>query len=1066
MLSAYRKLSIPIKLAIAAVAMLIPLGTMAFFVEIGFRYDVNIGETELAGTQCLRQAFRIQHFLANHRTIEQMRSLPASKTANLEIEATQAAKEVDDALARLAGVIDSADDQELPHVAAALGCVDLMPMQDAWDWYYSTGQKSAYLNATNAVQKLIKAIANCAQLALDPALDSQMLARATVNVLPECSLLMGKAQQQALHMIDANPINTVITINRLQREALLGGTSYFKRGLLKRLLDESAVAIAEDPHYYTESPTLTSRYGSLLSNYQKSANLLLEVIERLQKGQAAPSELFNAASRTRSAGYRLLFSAMDEMDILIQKRIDSYLWWRLLSIGLSLAGLLTAIVFLMTASGSISRGIKAVVDYTRRVAGGEYDAVPDDSDLGPRLRSMVGDTGAMVEALKDKISFLDGVLTGMTVPCFLVDREERITYANSSVLELGEIEGGIDQVIGQTLGAMVYGDPEAKTIAGQCMAENRSIKGQSLDLNTAKGNLRHIRFDVSPLVGPDGVVTGAFAVVTDLTDILEKEKSIERLAAFPQEAPDPVLSAGPDGAILYLNTAAAAMAEAAGLAPDQNFLPDGHAEIVAGCIATGNGKQGIESHAGTHVYSWTYHPLPTQDIVHMYATDITQRIRAENQLLHDAFHDTLTGLPNKALFLDRVTQAFRRARLRGTEFAVLFLDLDGFKNINDGLGHAVGDKLLAQFAWRVKKMLNSDETLARLGGDEFTILLPLVNDTEHGLQVANLIQGDLTNPFEVDGTDLFISASIGIINAPDGASDASDLLRDAETAMYHAKSLGRGRSEVFLSGMHKDASERLHLENDLKKAMENNEFVPYYQPIISLETGLITGFEALIRWEHPTQGIISPGRFIPLAEEMELIVPMGAFMLEEACKQAKVWQDQFADHRDLTMSVNMSVVQMMLPSIGDDIKATIDRTGISPDTLKIEITESGLMNNVGRASALLKDLEKMGVSLMIDDFGTGYSSLSHLHQFPFHYIKVDQSFVSTMEDKADNMEIVRSVISLAHTLGKQVVAEGVETQSQKLQLSQFGCEYVQGYFFARPLTAANAEALLSENPKW
>lgn len=1069
MLLAYRRLPIPTKLVIAAISMLIPLGSLTFFMEIGFRYDINIAKMEMAGTKCLREAFRIQHFLSNHHMISLIEALPDSKTGELEIETAHPDSEIEDALTRLTSLVKAPNDgqsKESSFATDPLSCVELSRMRESWKWYSATGRPASLEDATQSVLGLITQIANCANLALDPALDSQMLARATVNILPQSSTVMSHMQQTALALIATHPPHTVVPLTKKIHDDLIGAAAYYKDGLLKRLLDDSAIAMAEDANYYTYSPTLTLHYGTTLSHYQKSATLLLEVISRMDNGQASPTELFNAAARVRSAGFRLFSTAMDEMDILLQKRIDGYQTWRLLGAGCSAAGLLTAILFLMAASGSISRGIQAVNNYIRSIARGDYDTKLDTSDLGPRLRSMAHDTDAMVSTLKDQISYLDGILRGMTVPCFMVDRDERITYVNQPAVDLAELTVPPAAVIGQKLALLVYGDPGKPTVTGRCMQQNISIKDELLDLKTPTGTVRHIRFDVAPLTGPDGEVTGAFAVVTDLTDMVEKEKNIERLAAFTREAPDPILSAGSDGAILYLNTSAAIAFESSGIAPDQNFLPEGHTEIVASCLATGNSRHGIESRIGTSSYSWTYHPLVAQQIVHMYATDITKRIRAEEQLLHDAFHDSLTGLPNKALFLDRVSQAFRRARRRDARFAVLFLDLDGFKNVNDGLGHNVGDKLLARIAWRIKRLLGPDETLARLGGDEFTILMPMINDDMHGLQLANSIQDDLKSPFEIDGNDLFISASIGIINAPDGANDASDLLRDAETAMYRAKSLGRARSEVFNPTMHKDASERIQMENDLKRAVEKGEFEPYYQPIISLADGHITGFEALIRWRHPLQGIISPARFIPLAEETGLIVPMGAFMLEAACRQTKLWQERYHAHRDLTISVNMSVVQMNRPTISSDIKSILEYTGIAPNTVKIEITESGLMNNVGLASDLLKKLEAMGISLMIDDFGTGYSSLSHLHQFPFHYLKIDQSFVSTMEDKPDNMEIVRSIISLAHTLGKQVVAEGVETESQRILLRKLGCEFVQGYRFSQPLPAGKAEVLLGEEPDW
>ena len=1065
MIRAYKTLPISIKLAIAGLAMLIPLGTLSFFMEIGFRYDIDIGKKELAGTRLLREAYKIQHFISNFRLRTQIIPLPTSKTEALELEAADPDIKIEQALKTLesVGQLKKGTPSYAPDT---ISCAGLSRVKQAWIWYSTTEKVPAFTESMRASQELIVRIANCANLALDPALDSQMLSRATVRMLPESDALLADLQWMALELIQNGSAHSLAKLQPDQRDAILSKMAYYKDGLLRRTLMASQVALVEDANYYTNSPTLALHYGASLALYQKSASLLFEVLMRMERGQAAPSELFNAASRVRYNGLQLFAIAMDEMDILIKKRIAGYQTWRLFGASMSGIGLLLASLLLMATSRSIARGVTSVVTYTRRVANGDLDAKPDKSELGPMLRNMVNDTQGMVQSLKGKISYLDGILKGMTTPCFIVDRSEIVTFVNGPAMRILDPYLSADEVVGKKLAAIVYDDPEHPTIAGRCMDSGKAIQNERLDFETRTGLTYHLRYDVTPLISPEGKTIGAFAVITDLTQIVEKEKDIERLAAFPREAPDPVLSAGPDGSILYLNTAASRIFESTGLAVDQNFLPEGHEEIVATCLESGTGRPGLEATVGTRSYSWTYHPVPRQHIVHMYATDITKRIRAENQLLHDAFHDTLTGLPNKALFLDRVSQAFRRARSRETQFAVLFMDIDGFKNVNDGLGHSVGDKLLAQFAWRIKKLLGPDETVARLGGDEFTILLPLVQNAQHAMQFANRIQGDLTRPFTIGGHDLFVSASVGVINAPDGASDANDILRDAETAMYRAKAMGRARAEVFDPDMHRDASERIQMENDLKKAVEAGEFEPYYQPIISLATGRIVGFEALIRWNHPQQGLVSPGRFIPLAEETGLIVPMGSFMLETALDQVKQWQMRFPEHRALTISVNMSVVQMTRPAIGSEVLGAINKARISPETVKIEITESGLMNNVGRASELLHDLENMGVSLMIDDFGTGYSSLSHLHQFPFHYLKIDQSFVSSMGKKEENTDLVRSIIAMSHTLNKQVVAEGVETKEQKEQLTEFGCEFVQGYYFSRPVPASDAEALLAENPKW
>ncbi len=374
--------------------------------------------------------------------------------------------------------------------------------------------------------------------------------------------------------------------------------------------------------------------------------------------------------------------------------------------------------------------------------------------------------------------------------------------------------------------------------------------------------------------------------------------------------------------------------------------------------------------------------------------------------------------------------------------------------------------MIMYFAWRIGQIIRPEDTLARLGGDEFTLLLPGLSSPEESLSVAESIRDALAEPFEVEDQELFVTTSIGIVTGPEGVSSSDELVRDAETAMYRAKAQGRARAVVFDENMHRDASERLKMETDLTKAVENGEFVPFYQPIIDLRTGRINGFEALIRWQHPVEGIVPPGAFIPLAEETGLIVPMGKFVLQAASRQLRIWQERYPAFSNLTMSVNLSVEQMKTDGIVAQLTEVIRDSGIRPELIKIEITESGIMENMDYALHVLKSFEAQNIRLSIDDFGTGYSSLSHLHSFPFHFLKVDRSFVGDMEDKRENMEIVKTIMSLAHSLDKHVIAEGVEEHSQLSLLKALGCEYGQGFYFSKPLPAPEAEAMLAENPLW
>jgi diguanylate cyclase (GGDEF)-like protein/PAS domain S-box-containing protein len=448
-------------------------------------------------------------------------------------------------------------------------------------------------------------------------------------------------------------------------------------------------------------------------------------------------------------------------------------------------------------------------------------------------------------------------------------------------------------------------------------------------------------------------------------------------------------------------------------------------------------------------------------------TDISHRKYAEEQLLYDALHDSLTGLPNRVLFMDRLGHAIQLVkRHQDYFFAVLFIDLDRFKVINDSLGHMAGDQLLVEIAQRLGQCLRSDDTFARLGGDEFVILLEDIENEQQTTQVANRIQQELKQPFNLHGHEVFATASIGIIFSTTGYDRPEDLLRDADTAMYRAKGLGRNCHQVFDPSMHEHAMAVLHIENDLRRAIENQaenqEFQLYYQPIVSLRSDRINGFEALLRWQHPTRGMISPADFIPIAEETGLIIPLGQWVLRQACHQMRQWQIQFPVNPPLTISVNISSRQFTQLNLPDEVQQILQETGLSAQTLKLEITESTVMENAEAAAKILQRLRELHVHLSIDDFGTGYSSLGYLHRFPVDTLKIDRSFINSVETDLEKIEIIRTVINLAWNLGMDVVAEGVETQKQLAHLKALNCENGQGYLFSKPLNTAAVDHLLTQ----
>jgi PAS domain S-box-containing protein len=461
--------------------------------------------------------------------------------------------------------------------------------------------------------------------------------------------------------------------------------------------------------------------------------------------------------------------------------------------------------------------------------------------------------------------------------------------------------------------------------------------------------------------------------------------------------------------------------------------------------------------------------------------DITERKRAEEMLAHNAFHDGLTNLPNRALFLDRLQQALTLSKRHPNyKFAVLLIDVDEFKIINDSLGHAAGDDLLIQIGQRLKESVRradtvsrprasdvpdrpaNDDTLARLGGDEFTILLDDIRDPIEAVRVAERMQAELAIPFVVNQQGIVISASIGIAASTSPHTHAEDLLRDADIAMYRAKRAGKACCEVSDTAMHENAVKRLQLETDLRKALDQAEFRVYYQPIVSLQTGKITGFEALTRWQRP-EGILAPIAFIAVAEETGLIIPMNRQLLREACQHLRSWQSEFPSDSPLTMSVNITSREFVQPDLVSEIRKSLDQTGVDPGCLQLEIIETIAMGDAEKSGHVLAQLKALGVRLSIDDFGTGYSSLSRLRRIPVDTLKIDRAFISNMDTDPENREIVRAIIVLAHNLGLKVVAEGTEKEEHIDLLKQFNCEMAQGYLFSRPADDQAMLKLLASN---
>lgn len=455
--------------------------------------------------------------------------------------------------------------------------------------------------------------------------------------------------------------------------------------------------------------------------------------------------------------------------------------------------------------------------------------------------------------------------------------------------------------------------------------------------------------------------------------------------------------------------------------------------------------------------------------------DVTARKHAEERLLHQNLHDALTGLPNRSLFLDRLQRAFIHSmRHPEYKFAVLFIDVDDFKKFNDSFGYAAGDAVIVELASRLASSLrrheavsrlalmpHGDDTLARLGGDEFAVLLDDIKDPSDAIRVANRVLDAVGVPFAFNGQEVFSSASIGVVLSSTDRDRAEDLLRDADIARYRAKAAGKARCEVFDADMHARAVTRLRLERELRAAMARGEFLVHYQPVVRLETGRITGFEALIRWQHPERGMLAPAEFIDIAEETGLIVPMNRWLLREICQQARVWHSRYPSDPHLMVTANLTSKELAQEDLVNSIRLTLQQTAMNPQHVQLEIRETVAMADAENAAHMLDRLKGLGVRLSIDDFGTGYSSLSRLQSLPLDTLKIDRSFISDMDDDHDKREIVRVIVMLGQQLGMKVVAEGTETADQVKYLKDLGCDYVQGFFFSRPVDARAFEELLT-----
>ncbi|MFI5311245.1 MAG: putative bifunctional diguanylate cyclase/phosphodiesterase [Gemmatimonadales bacterium] len=678
---------------------------------------------------------------------------------------------------------------------------------------------------------------------------------------------------------------------------------------------------------------------------------------------------------------------------------------------------------------------------------------------------------------RERRARIAAIVDQLPVALWTTDRDLRITSRSGAGRSSTRVLP--DRVVGASLV-----DQLARRIVGpeSVDAHRRALNGESVSYQIRSAD-RWYDADVEPMRDQVGAVVGVVGVAMDVTDrelaLDEARRSRRDLEEFFESAPIGIHWTAPDGTILRANRA------------ELEMLGYGHEEYVGRNIAEfhvvpeilaeirrrvsgGGAAQNVEgqlrhrSGAIRHVLISANALFDGERLVTMRSItrDITDRKVAEDRLVREALRDALTHLPNRTFFVERVDHAIQRLRRDADyRFAVVFLDFDDFKLVNDSLGHAAGDEMLVQVASRLQSFVRPGDVVARFGGDEFTLLLEDVGGASALEGAARRIINCLAAPFVVHGREIFASASVGVAPGDANYERPDDLLRDADIAMYRAKAQGRSRFQLFDVAMRDSARERFGLESDLRNALDRGELRLVFQPIVELDSGRVHALEALLRWDHPTQGVIQPLQFIPLAERTGLIVPIGAWVLREACLQARRWQEAIPGAAPVRISVNLSAIQLDSPRIADEVKEVLELTGLDPRSLGLEITESVLVENEETSIAILERLRRLKVELHMDDFGTGYSSLSRLPRFPLDKIKIDRSFVHRIGARHTDLEIVRSIVELAKNVGLGVVAEGVETAAQLERLRALGCEFGQGFHFARPLDAAGVAVLLEADAR-
>ena len=858
-------------------------------------------------------------------------------------------------------------------------------------------------------------------------------------------------------------------------------------------------------HHSPELDKSLKNIQMMIKEYSDSIDDFMSIGSSEGTFQQTKKELISFGNQILTSAANMSHSANNSLGEKTNKALVNINHVRSTLIITMITTLILAIIVAINLTQFIIKPVKALVTATRLISSGElgttihYEDKNEFGELAKHFNTMsktvkdgyenmnkeVEERRQTEKALVKSEKFLATIFDSIRDPFCIFDKEYKIIRANQAYAELKQKSS--DQLYGLKCYEALYGiDSKCKNCIVDTTFRSKDPCAKDKLITLDDGTKIWLDIYTYPIYGERGDVTCVIEYIRDVSERKRTEvalrESQERYALAARGTNDGMWDWNLRSDSIYYSPRWKHML---GLSenyftesPDEwinRIHPDDREEV----------KKDIDTHiSGSSAHFENEHRLLHKDGTYRWMqvrglavrnntgkahrivgsmTDITERKEAEQQLIFDALHDALTGLPNRLLFMDRLRHAIDREN-RNTNylFAVLFMDIDRFKVLNDSMGHAIGDEMLISVSQRLEECLRIGDTVARFGGDEFAILLEDLKNEREALYITQRINEKFTMPFLLQGQEIYTSASIGIVFSSTGYGKPEHLIRNADIAMYHAKTNKNSLYKVFNNEMYSEAVARLEMETDLRAAVKQRDFKLLYQPIVSVTKGKIIGLEALIRWNHPIHGSIIPNRFIPVAEDTGLIVDLGEWVIEEACQELRLLHNQFPFNNPLTISVNISSKQLF-PSLVTQIKGILQETGLAPSSLILEITETMIMENADIVFPLLFQLREMGVKLNIDDFGTGYSSLSYLYDLPVDMLKIDKSFIKRIGSHGENMEIIEAITSLARSLNMGVIAEGVEEENQLIQLGKLNIKYMQGHFFSKPLDSAQVESLLQQN---